>query len=219
MAGKSDEATERLAEVGEMLKNARRDRFTVEELAARADVSSGLISQIERGKGNPSFATLTKLVRALGLSMASIFSEPMDASQMVVRKSMRPRLVMPKQGLVYELLTPQTGGLAMVRTEVPAKFDNRDDPFAHPGEECVHVASGSLLVAVGENEFELAEGDTIRFDSGVPHWWRNRTSKPVVLIGAFSEALHPVEAVPGHQALPKEPTKQSRSAKTARSRS
>jgi transcriptional regulator with XRE-family HTH domain len=190
MTGKSPDPPDRLKQVGEMLRAARRDRFTVEELALESGVSSGFISQIERGKGNPSFATLQKLARALGLSLASIFSEPISDAKMVVRRDERPRLVMPAEGLVYELLTPRSSGLAMVQTHVPGGFANEDDPFIHPGEECVHVARGNLLVAVGDSRFDLNEGDTVRFDSGIPHWWRNSTKKTVVLIGAFSEAEH-----------------------------
>jgi transcriptional regulator with XRE-family HTH domain len=191
MARKRNEAADRLVQLGKMLREARRDQFTVEELAERAGVSSGLISQIERGRGNPSFATLEKLVRALDLSLASVFAEPATEASMVVRGKERPKLVMPKEGLVYELMTPRSGnGLAMVRTQVPKGFDNRADPFIHPGEECVHIVEGALEITVGDRVFELSAGDTIKFDSGVPHSWRNRSGARAELMGAFTEAAH-----------------------------
>jgi transcriptional regulator with XRE-family HTH domain len=186
----SREVSDQLVQVGKMLRRARRGRFTVEELASQASVSSGLISQIERGQGNPSFATLQKLAGALGLSLASIFSEPMPNPKIVVRRAERPKLVMPADGLVYELLTPRSSGLAMVQTQVPGEFSNEADPFVHPGEECVHVLRGELTVAVGESQFDLRAGDTMRFDSGIPHWWRNCSKRPAILIGAISEGEH-----------------------------
>ena len=191
MVRKRNEAADRLVQLGKMLREARRDRFTVEELSEQAGVSSGLISQIERGRGNPSFATLEKLVRALDLSLASVFAEPASESSMVVRSKERAKLMMPKEGLVYELMTPRSGnGLAMVRTQVPKGFDNRLDPFLHAGEECVYIVSGALEITVGDTTFELTEGDTIRFDSGIPHSWRNHSGARVELMGAFTEASH-----------------------------
>lgn len=41
----------------------------MEGLSQRADVSFGLVSQLERGQGNPSFVTLSKLAEALGVSL------------------------------------------------------------------------------------------------------------------------------------------------------
>ena len=110
MPRRREDQLDRLVQLGKMLREARRDRFTVEELAQRAGISSGLISQIERGQGNPSFATLEKLVGALDLSLASVFYEPTKEAEMVVRADERAKLVMPGEGLVYELLTPRAAG-------------------------------------------------------------------------------------------------------------
>ena len=130
--------------IGEVIRAARAGRFSIEELAAASGVSAGLISQTERGLGNPSVVTLTKLAYALGLSMSSFFATP-GSDGVVVRADARNRLVMPLSELVYELLTPTVHGrLGMVRTTVAPSFCNRDEPFQHPGEECVHLLRGSL---------------------------------------------------------------------------
>ena len=53
-----------------------------------------------------------------------------------------------------------------------------DEPSAveltqHPGEECVFVRTGCLTVQLGDQEVDLAEGDSLYFDALVPHRFFN----------------------------------------------
>src|SRR5579863_1958954 len=65
-----------MAGLGELLKGARVGRFTIEQLAERSGVSAGRISQMERGLGNPSFATLSKVAAALEIPIGTFFAGP-----------------------------------------------------------------------------------------------------------------------------------------------
>lgn len=175
----------RIAHIGRVIREARQDRrFTSEQLAARAGVSTGLLSQLERGRGNPSLVTLAKLAHALGLPMGSFFYGPHPAGRMVVRKSDRMTLE-PRVGLRHELLTPDFNRrIEMLTARIPPGFSNEEEPFSHDGEEAIHILSGKLEVVVGGQHFLLDEGDTITHDSTIPHWWRNATKKPTDLIGS-----------------------------------
>jgi transcriptional regulator with XRE-family HTH domain len=174
-----------IGSLGEAVQRARRGRFTIDELARRAGVSAGLISQIEKGRGNPSFVTLLKLASALDISLGTFFnSQPLHReSDMVVRKGERRKLVLEQEDLVYEILSSDgQQALRLVRFQLPAGFDNSERPFAHPGHECVFLLSGSLEAHVGDAAFKLEEGDAITYDSTRPHWWRNPGKEPTVLI-------------------------------------
>src|SRR5689334_4038419 len=62
--------------IGERLREERnRKEMGVREIARRVGVSPSLISQIERGKVNPSVSTLWSLVTVLGLTMSDLFSD------------------------------------------------------------------------------------------------------------------------------------------------
>ena len=175
--------------LGRTLKSARRAKgMTVEGLAREAGVSTGLISQLERGRGNPSFLTLQRLAEALELPFGHFMQGPQPQGGMVVRADQRKRLVMPQpMEIVHELLTPDLRrSLEVLRTSVPAGWSNEDQPFHHVGEECVHVLSGTLEVTLGSATWELAEGDSITYESNTPHWYANRTDKPVIIIGAVT---------------------------------
>ncbi len=162
--------------------------LSVEALAAKSGVSSGLISQLERGQGNPSFLTLRRLASSLGVPLGHFLEGPDSSSAMVVRAGERKRLQLPTEnGLVYELLTPNLqGALEVLRSQIPPGFDNRDRPFQHTGEECVYMLTGSLRVCVGSSEFVLDEGDSITYDSGVPHWWLNASGEGAVIFGVVT---------------------------------
>lgn len=179
-----------LVQLGVTLHEARKEQgLTVRQLSRRAQVSAGLISQLERGHGNPSFLTMSRLAEALRVPLGHFLQDDSSgrATGMVVRADRRKKLVLPHDNLVYELLTPNlTGSLEVLRSQVPAGWSNEEQPFAHAGEECVHLLSGSLEVTVGTERFELGEGDSITYDSSVPHWWKNPAEASAVIIGSVT---------------------------------
>jgi len=181
---------EALAHAGAMLRKLRRERgLTVESLAAAAGISAGSISQLERGIGNPSFSTLFKLAYNLEVPLGAFLNDPADATgRKVVRKHERRRLELTGEALTYELLTPDVqGDLQVLIAKIPPQFDNAGQPFRHPGEECLHVLSGRIEVFIGADErYELAEGDSITYDSNHPHWYRNPADEWAELIGAVT---------------------------------
>ena len=173
--------------LGELIRAARQGTFTIDEFARCSGVSSGRISQIERGLANPSFETLWKLATALGIPIGSFFQGPPVRDRMVVRKDERKRLVVPHDDLVYELLTPDLqGALEVFRFHVPAGFDNSGRPITHPGEECIHLLAGSLEVSVGGEAFALQEGDSITYEAALPHFVRNLGRVTAVAIAAVT---------------------------------
>jgi transcriptional regulator with XRE-family HTH domain len=173
--------------LGQALRTARRERgLTVEALATSAGVSSGLISQLERGQGNPAFLTLRRLAEALGLPVAHFVQGP-PSSGMLVRAEQRKRLHLPDADLVYELLTPSLQGkLEVLITQIPAGWTNVTKPFVHEGEECIHLLEGTLEVTVGETRFVLEEGDSLTYEAQVPHWYANASGATARLLGAVT---------------------------------
>jgi len=162
--------------IGERLRQSRDGRYSINELSKLAGVSSGRISEIERGSANPSFETLWRLATALEIPIGSFFGGPEPEVAMVVRKNARKRLVLPHDDLEYELLTPDLQRtLEVFLFHVPPGFDNSQRPISHRGEECIHIVSGTLVVHVGDTECELETGDTITYEATTPHYVVNRS--------------------------------------------
>lgn len=167
-----------MSSIGERLRGFREGRFSISALSRRAGVSSGRISEIERGSANPSFETLWRLASALDVPIGAFFGGPEPEVAMLVRRNGRKRLVLPHDDLEYELLTPDLQRtLEVFLFHVPPGFDNSRRPISHRGEECIHLLSGRLVVHVAEKEFVLEDGDTITYDASVPHFVANRWTK------------------------------------------
>ena len=190
-----DEATSRarldLAGLGHQLRSLRRRQgLTVQALSAESGVSFGLISQLERGLGNPSFSALHRLASTLAVPLPTLLSGEQEAA--VVRRDERALLPVgidepPDQQVVRELLTPRTSGLLqLIRSTLPVGFTNEHRPYRHLGTECVTVETGRLLVVHGDARTELGAGDSMTYGCTTPHWWANADRGVTVVLGAVT---------------------------------
>jgi transcriptional regulator with XRE-family HTH domain len=184
------------SELGLHIRAAREAKnMSVRELARRVDVSASFISQVERGKANPSVGTLYLLVGALSTSIDALIgggsvedqggeSEESghDAHHGPPAGSW-PRVDAPFQsatgrsrvqmsGVAWERLTQDDDPYVdFLHVEyAPGSASCReDDMMRHGGREYGHVVSGRLQVQVGFETYVLAPGDSIHFDSMTPH--------------------------------------------------
>lgn len=178
-----------MVELGGIIQALRLEAaVSIGALAATAGVSSGLVSQIERGLGNPSYTTLIKLSQALQVPVGRFFGgEEPDERVSLVRADQRRRLLLSERDLVYELLTPSMNGkLGVVRAQIAPGWSNESVPYVHEGEECITITEGQLVVDIGGMTYLLDVGDSLTYDSSVPHFYRNETTRPAVLIGAMT---------------------------------
>lgn len=172
-------AAEALSEaLGRRIRKLRLERsMTLDEVAARSGCSLGSLSQIERGIGNPSFATLVKISHALDISVARLL-EVATRHDPVVRREERRRLegsqAVVENGTTYELLTPNLdGALEVLYLEIPPGASTESTPFSHQGEEVGYILEGIHEVHLDGVTHVLREGDTISYNSTLPHWYRN----------------------------------------------
>jgi transcriptional regulator with XRE-family HTH domain len=170
-------STEQLmATVGGELHALRKMRdLTIEALSARSGVSLGLISQIERGRGNPSFNTLVQMAHALDVPIGRLFHAAEDTSPLVRADERRSLDVHgPSRDAIHELMSPHlNGALEAVWIEAPPGYDTSESPFSHAGEEFGVVIQGRHEVYLDGVCYELGPGDSITYQSTTPHWYRN----------------------------------------------
>src|SRR6476660_3860555 len=91
--GPESSVTSRLNALGAQVRVLRKQRgLTLERLSELSGLSTGIVSQVERGMANPSFATLAQLAHGLDISVARLLHVPDEARSPVVRKAERRRL-------------------------------------------------------------------------------------------------------------------------------
>jgi transcriptional regulator with XRE-family HTH domain len=184
--------------LGLRLRDLRRVRgLTTRELSDRAGLSPSMINQLETGKTGASVTSLRRIAAALDVPIAEFFladdGPSSKGSQItagsrakIVRRDRRKRLQVPESNIVYELLTPDLRwDIEFVSIELQPGQPPVES-MSHPGQECCLVLSGTLTVVIGDDEFELRQGDSIAFDSSLPHHIENRGAEPVVQVSAIT---------------------------------
>lgn len=155
--------------LGEQIRTRRRGRFSLETLAKRAGISSGLLSEIERGKGNPSFATLLKLAEALEMDPSDFFRFKSSSwrDDHVVRKPERQSMSFP-DGRLIEVLSPRLDfPIVMWKSIYPRGFDGRTRPYTVAAETCLFLIRGELIVEDQQRDAcHLGPGDSLRLEAG-----------------------------------------------------
>ena len=174
-------------ELGARIRAARKERgLTLEALGKMAGVTRSFISQVENNVAAPSIDTLRKLANALETPVfALVDGYPSDRK--VVRKQDRKRIRAPHSPVEYELLSPDMQRrMEVILMELEPRQASTPEPMGHRGEECATVLNGNVCVQIGDEYFEMEAGDTIYFDSGVPHRVTNLGKTQARIISAIT---------------------------------
>lgn len=164
-----------LDNIGAKIRTLRQSKqMTVRELAKLADVTPGLISQIEHGRVSPSLSTLKKILSALGETIISLVEQDIgeQAVRGIIRKEERNRVYVSK-GLTYELLSAKNRAYSMFISYLEPGHDSGENLYSHEGIESGLVLKGSVEISLGDKSIVLKEGDSITYPSTIPHKWRN----------------------------------------------
>jgi transcriptional regulator with XRE-family HTH domain len=173
--------------LGARIRELRQRRgVSVGDIASLAGVSKSLVSQIERGVASPSIETVRKIASALEVPVFSLFLEHAD-SDMVVREPNRRVIRYPGTNVTRAVLSPSLHSrLVLLWVTYPPGESGRIEPVHHTGEECVVVVRGTLQVTLGEQVVFLNSGDSMGFDSELPHIFSNSGSEVVEVVVAIS---------------------------------
>lgn len=171
---------------GLKIKTLRTEQqLSLKELAAKSGVSISMISQIERGNTDPTLTTLYKLCKGLDVSISTLLGADEQTTQ-IVRKEERKTVDFPQSNSKYHLLTPiNEGSIEMILIQMePGQQDQQ--LVEHAGEECGFILTGEMTIVLGEEEYILREGDSIRFKSATPHRFVNHTDRVATSIWAMT---------------------------------
>jgi transcriptional regulator with XRE-family HTH domain len=172
------------------LRTRREERgISVRALAGRIGLSPSSISQIETGKANPSVGALVALTTELDLSLTEILAGSADGdarqgASPVVRRSERPRFQL-ENGVTWDRLTPGADDQAdflYAIYEVGGASCPPNALMRHLGREYGLVLSGQLGAKVGFEEYRLSAGDSIVFNSEIPHRLWTIGDEPAVVV-------------------------------------
>lgn len=150
-----------------------------EDLAARSACGVELLDRLEAGELVPSLAPLMKIARALGVRLGTFLDDEQQQAPVIVRAGHSDSVVRfsdnqrAREGSALDFFSLGAG-----------KSDRHMEPFiidvrlpesdhhelsSHEGEEFIYVLSGRIELLYGSSTHQLMAGDSIYYDSVVPH--------------------------------------------------
>jgi transcriptional regulator with XRE-family HTH domain len=167
--------------LGDKIKTKRTQKnITLEQLATRAGVSKGLISQIENNRTVPSLPVLFNIIHSLEEDLRTFFEDMHDSFNnnhvLIVRKGQEKLFSKePVKGFSYKRILTRTVStqatdvvLLELKKNASRKQLIRTDAF-----ECKYVLKGDIEYQVENEIFNLHEGDTLFFDGRAKHRLKN----------------------------------------------
>ena len=157
--------------------------LTPEDLAKNAGLDLGLLKNIEENKAYPAIGVLVKLSRALGQRLGTFMDDQFIEDPLIVRAQERkeetegPRGAGPDHAHYYALGKGKTDR-HMDPFYIEFKGEGERQLSSHEGEEFIIVISGKVELVYGQRTFVLGPGDSMYYNSVVPHHVGLATADP-----------------------------------------
>ena len=164
--------------VGINIKRIReKEGLTLRELSKKLDVSASYLSQIETNKTSPSLAALKNIADTLKTTVSSIIGEKVTAGNdtPVIKKKDIKYIDEIGNGISMYLMNRPDENTLMetVYYKLSKNADSGNEAYRHFGQEFVMVMKGEIEIELNEKKYVLKKGDTIYFNSNIPHSFRN----------------------------------------------
>ena len=171
-----------MTQVGTRLRDLRKQNgLTQQELADRAELTKGFISQLEQGQVTPSLVTLLDLIECLGTTPSDFFKS--NGAEKIVFGDRDYFEKIDDDGNRTEWLVPSAQSNQMepvLVTLQPHTALPVDDP--HNGEEFGYVLSGRIALYRQETRYDVKAGESFYYEADKPHRIENPGSRPARLI-------------------------------------
>ena len=174
-----------MMDIGNKLKQLRILKgLTQEELADRAELSKGYISQLERDLTSPSIATLMDILQCLGTSIGEFFNEEPE-EQVVFGKSDYFEKVDAESGCSVTWIIPnaqKNRSEPILLTLEPGGSTCPDTP--HEGEEFGYILSGSVSIHLGGRVHRAKKGESFCYACDRQHFLTSKAGATLIWVSA-----------------------------------
>jgi quercetin dioxygenase-like cupin family protein len=166
--------------IGKKIKRVRADKnVPLERIANETGFSVDYLREIESGQAIPPVGAILQIARALEIDSASLLKEP--GSTLAKRIKTHTKRT---ANYAYKTLTPgaESKHLKAFKVVINAQQEHKGVDYHHEGEEFDYVLAGKVQVTVGSHVNTLSAGDSLHFNSGIPHTLRSISDERAELI-------------------------------------
>jgi len=164
--------------IGERIRGLRIAKgMSIEDVSKKSGISESTISGIEDHLLSPPLGNIISLAKVFGVSVGEFFEDSADSPFCIVRSDDRKTVSRfsathgKSCGYHYESLGYQKKNRQMepfLVTLTPAEV-SQVEPNQHIGEEIIFVLEGKVEVRILDHTDILNPGDSIYYDSNMPH--------------------------------------------------
>ena len=172
-------------QIGSKIKELRVLKgLTQEELADRAELSKGFISQLERDLTSPSIATLVDILQCLGTDLKTFFDDTEDDRVVFGREDYFEKTDTELHNKIEWIIpNAQKNIMEPIRlTLEPGGSTYPDNP--HEGEEFGYVPSGSISIVVGNKRYKAKKGEAFYFEPKFKHYIESKGGAVIIWVSS-----------------------------------
>lgn len=173
--------------VGKQLRALRHQHgLSLRSLAESSGLNINTLSMIENGKSSPSVSTLQTLSQALEVPIAYFFeNEPEQKRIVYMPNNHRPQSLLKNACLENLGRDLANNAVQPFVAHLKPGADSGRLPIVHTGYEFVYCLSGEIRYLVDQDTFTLQSGDSLLFESNLPHRWRNTSKEEASILLIF----------------------------------
>jgi len=167
--------------IGKKIREIRKKGgLVLQDLSDRTGLSKPLLSQIEKETVSPPIATLLKISKALNTNISFFFQDDGSEEKVIVVRKDESKVIdsryfgREESGYYYEALAfkkPQKY-MEPFLVEFKRKRVDQLSYFSHDGEEFIYLLEGTLEFRTENQQYILQPGDSLYFESSIPHAYR-----------------------------------------------
>lgn len=167
--------------IGRKIKELRAKRgLTLKELSEKTNLSTGFLSQLERGLTTATIDSLESISEILGVDPGYFFNITRKENNYIARSYEREIFLSENPKFIQFNLSKNSNDknmLPRIIEVLPNIHEVETKLYSHEGEEFVYVLEGILTLYLGHEVYELYPGDSVHIDSKIEHNWANYTNK------------------------------------------
>ena len=167
--------------IGKKIRELRKKAgLVLQDLSDRTGLSKPLLSQIEKEVVSPPIATLLKISRALNVEIGFFFQDNFPEERVILVRRDESKVIdsryfgREESGYYYEALAYKKSKKYMepFLVEFKRKRVEKLSYFSHEGEEFIYLLEGVLEFRTENQQYVLYPGDSLYFESSIPHAYR-----------------------------------------------
>lgn len=172
-------------DIGAKVKELRTLKgLTQEELADRAELSKGFISQLERDLTSPSIATLMDILQCLGTTLGEFFNETAEEQIVFGKQDYFEKYDTElKNEIKWIIPNAQKNVMEPIMlTLEPGGSTYPDNP--HEGEEFGYVLQGGISIHIGSKIYKAKKGESFYFTPDKKHYLTSKTGATLIWVSS-----------------------------------